>query len=219
MAILHAANVKFAVLGEMESCTGDSARRAGNEYLFYEMALANIQMLNDVKPPRILVTCPHCFHTIANEYPQFGGTFEVIHHTQFIDELVRSGRLHLTSTTTSNVTFHDPCYLGRQNKIFDAPRYALGAAGAAITEMAATREQSFCCGAGGAQFWKEEEEGHTRVSMHRYSDALATGADELAVSCPFCLRMFEDASQDVPDHQLPVKDIAEIVAAKLSHDT
>ena len=217
VAILHAANVKFAVLGEMESCTGDSARRAGNEYLFYEMALANIEMLNEVKPPRILVTCPHCFHTIANEYPQFGGTFEVIHHTQFIDELVRSGRLHLDAATTSNVTFHDPCYLGRQNKIFDAPRYALGAAGAAITEMTATREQSFCCGAGGAQFWKEEEEGHTRVSMHRYTDALATGADELAVSCPFCLRMFEDSSQEISDKQLPVKDIAEIVAANLSH--
>lgn len=216
VAILHAAQVKFAVLGEMESCTGDSARRAGNEYLFYEMAQANIETLNTVNPPRILVTCPHCYHTIGKEYPQFGGHYEVVHHTTFIDELVRSGRLRLESQPVSNVTFHDPCYLGRHNGIYDAPRFALGAAGAAVTEMPRARANSFCCGAGGAQFWKEEEHGTGQVNIARYNEAAATETEALAVGCPFCLRMLEDASQDEQSMAgPPVKDVAEIVAAQL----
>jgi len=216
VAILHAADVKFAVLGEMETCTGDSARRAGNEYLFYEMALANIETLNDVNPPRILVTCPHCFHTIAKEYPQFGGNFEVVHHIEFIDELLHSGRLNIEPQAVSNVTFHDPCYLGRHNDIYDAPRFALGAAGAAVTEMPRNQKNSFCCGAGGGQFWKEEEHGNERVNIVRYNEAAATRADTLAVGCPFCLRMLEDASQDEEAMAGPhVKDVAEIVAAQL----
>ncbi len=215
--VLHAAGVKFAVLGEAERCTGDTARRAGNEYLFAEMAKANIETLNEVNPPRILVTCPHCFHTIGKEYPQFGGNYNVVHHTTFINELVQAGRLKIGRTEHSNVTFHDPCYLGRHNGEYDAPRYALGAAGAAVTEMEHTRNNSFCCGAGGAQFWKEEEHGEARVNLTRYAEAKATGAEALAVGCPFCLRMFADASQDESMHGGPdVKDVVEIVAERLT---
>jgi Fe-S oxidoreductase len=214
--VLHAAGVKFAVLGDAESCTGDTARRAGNEYLFAEIAKANIETLNEVNPPRILVTCPHCYHTLGKEYPQFGGHYDVVHHTAFINELVQAGRLRLKSDDKSSVTFHDPCYLGRHNGVYDAPRYALGAAGAAVTEMEHTRNDSFCCGAGGAQFWKEEEHGDARVNLTRYAEAKAAGADGLAVGCPFCLRMFSDASQDESMHGGPdVKDVVEIVAERL----
>ncbi len=213
--ILHEAGVKFAVLGERESCTGDSARRAGNEYLFYEMALANIETLNDVNPPRILVTCPHCYHTIANEYPQFGGTYEVVHHTVFIDELIRQGRLKPRAAGTQRITYHDPCYLGRHNDIFDAPRATLDAAGGALTEMPRTRDNAFCCGAGGSQFWKEEEHGTARVNLTRYAEATITGADTLAVACPFCLRMFTDARQDEGDQGPEVKDVVEIMVENL----
>jgi Fe-S oxidoreductase len=214
--VLHAAGVKFAVLGERESCTGDAARRAGNEYLFAEMAKLNIETLHEVNPPRILTTCPHCFHTIGTEYPQFGGDFEVVHHTAFINELIRDGRLKLHTAQRTNVTFHDPCYLGRHNGLYDEPRYALGAAGAAVTEMLRSRNNSLCCGAGGAQFWKEEEHGSARVNLTRYAEAEATGADTLAVSCPFCIRMFDDASQvESAARVLAIKDVAEIVAEQL----
>jgi Fe-S oxidoreductase len=216
--VLHAAGVKFAVLGDMESCTGDTARRAGNEYLFYEMALANIETLNEVAPPRILATCPHCFHTLAKEYPQFGGNYDVIHHTAFIEELIEAGRLQLNiPITQTSVTFHDPCYLGRHNGVYDAPRHVLQqATGAPTNEMTMNRNNSFCCGAGGAQFWKEEEHGSARVNLTRYAQAAATGAQTMAVGCPFCIRMFADASQDESVHSGPqVKDVAEIVAENL----
>jgi Fe-S oxidoreductase len=214
--ILHAAGVKFAVLGERERCTGDTARRAGNEYLFYEMATANIETLNEVNPPRILVTCPHCYHTLAKEYPQFGGHYQVVHHTEFIAELIRAGRLRLPADGAPEVTFHDPCYLGRHNGIYDAPRDVLSAAGAALHEMPRARSKSFCCGAGGAQFWKEEEHGSARVNLTRYAEAKDTGAAVLATGCPFCLRMFADASQDAAGQGGPaVKDVAEIVAERL----
>ena len=215
--VLRAAGVKFAVLGEREACTGDAARRAGNEYLFYEMARANIETLNAVNPPRILTTCPHCLHTLGNEYPQFGGRYDVVHHTQYLQELMASGRLRVQAERKSHVAFHDPCYLGRHNGVYDAPRYALGAAGVAVAEMDRTRNDSFCCGAGGAQFWKEEEHGAARVSLTRYAEAAATGAPTLATGCPFCLRMFADARQDEsagaggPE----VRDVAEIIAAQM----
>ncbi|RPJ00666.1 MAG: (Fe-S)-binding protein [Chloroflexi bacterium] len=214
--VLNAAGVKFAVLGDAESCTGDTARRAGNEYLFYEMAKANIETLNEVHPPRILVTCPHCLHTIGKEYPQFGGNYDVVHHTTFLNELIQAGRLKLVGEGRTNVTFHDPCYLGRHNGEYDAPRYALGAAGAAVTEMERTRNSSFCCGAGGAQFWKEEEHGTARVNLTRYAEAKATGAETLATGCPFCMRMFADARQDESMNGGPeVKDVVEIIAERL----
>jgi Fe-S oxidoreductase len=217
--VLHAAGVKFAVLGEREGCTGDTARRAGNEYLFYELARTNIETLNEAKPPRVVVTCPHCYHTIGKEYPQFGGNYAVVHHTTFIEELFRSGRLKLKPGSPQVVTFHDPCYLGRHNGVYDAPRYALTGTGAVLREMPRARHNSFCCGAGGAQFWKEEEHGTTRVNLARYAEAAATGAGILAVGCPFCLRMLADASQAEGTQAGPqVKDVAEIVASNLRLD-
>jgi Fe-S oxidoreductase len=217
--VLHAAGVKFAVLGERESCTGDTARRAGNEYLFAEMAKANIDTLNEVKPPRIVVTCPHCYHTIGREYPQFGGHYAVVHHTAFIEELIRSGRLKLKPGDQQTVTFHDPCYLGRHNGVYDPPRYALTGTGAGLREMPRARRNSFCCGAGGAQFWKEEEHGMARVNLTRYAEASTTGAGTLIVGCPFCLRMFTDASQMEGARAGPqVKDVVEIVAENLGLD-
>ena len=165
--ILNASGVNYAVLGQNEQCTGDSARRAGNEYLFFELASANVEMLNEVKPPRIVTTCPHCLHTIKNEYPAFGGNYEVIHHTQLINELVGAGKIQMEVTEDDlKVTFHDPCYLGRHNKIVDAPRDALKNAGMVTVEMPRHGEKSFCCGAGGAQMWKEEEHGEANVNHH-----------------------------------------------------
>jgi len=215
--VLRAAGVKFAVLGELERCTGDTARRAGNEYLFFEMATANVETLNEVKPPRILVTCPHCFHTLAKEYPQFGGHYEVVHHTAYIQELINAGRLKVKTDGRANVTFHDPCYLGRHNGVYDAPRDVLQqTTGAPVIEMQRIRNDSFCCGAGGAQFWKEEEHGAARVNLTRYAEAKATGAQTLAVGCPFCMRMFTDASQDASGKGGPdVKDVVEIIAENL----
>jgi len=172
-------------------------------------------MLNEVNPPRILVTCPHCYHTLAKEYPQFGGHYQVVHHTEFIAELIGSGRLRLPADGAQRVTFHDPCYLGRHNGVYDAPRDVLSAAGAALREMPRARSKSFCCGAGGAQFWKEEEHGDARVNLARYAEAQGTGAEVLATGCPFCLRMFADARQDAGESGPAVKDVAEIVAERL----
>ncbi len=212
--VMKAAGVNFAVLGERESCTGDSARRAGNEYLFFEMASQNIETLNEVQPKRIVTTCPHCMHTIANEYPQYGGHYEVIHHTQLLNELIAAGKIAPKLDGTSQLTFHDPCYLGRHQGEFDAPRDVLRQSGGALTEMERSRNLSFCCGAGGAQMWKEEEHGLEAVNMNRYNEAVNTGADAIAVGCPFCLTMLTDASKQA-DKALPVKDIVEIVAEAL----
>ena len=213
--ILNAAGVNYAVLGQNEQCTGDSARRAGNEYLFFELAMANVEMLNEVKPPRIVTTCPHCLHTIKNEYPAFGGEYEVIHHTQLINELVGAGKIQMNLEGDSmQVTFHDPCYLGRHNKIVDAPRKSLKNAGLVTVEMPRHGLKSFCCGAGGAQMWKEEEHGDTNVNITRFKEAKATGAKTLAVGCPFCMTMLNDASK-ADGEEVAVKDVAEIVAEKL----
>jgi len=213
--ILNASGLSYAVLGQNEQCTGDSARRAGNEYLFFELALANVEMLNEVKPPRIVTTCPHCLHTIKNEYPAFGGEYEVIHHTQLINELVGAGVIKMNLEGDSmQVTFHDPCYLGRQNKIVDAPRDSLKNAGMITIEMPRNGEKSFCCGAGGAQMWKEEEEGKAGVNITRFKEAKATGAKTLAVGCPFCMTMLNDAST-ADGGEVAVKDVAEIVAERL----
>jgi len=163
---------------------------------------------------RIVVTCPHCLHTLQNEYGDFGGQYELIHHTALIAELQAAGRLKLDSGKESNVTFHDPCYLGRQNGVFDAPREALAAAGAAVTELPRNRKQSFCCGAGGAQMWKEEEPGQMRVSANRFAEAQATGRDTLAVGCPFCMIMLTEAASTAGS-PMQVRDVAEIVAEHL----
>jgi Fe-S oxidoreductase len=209
--ILKVAGVSYAVLGEMEQCTGDSARRAGNEFLFNEMALANVEMLNEVKPKRIVTTCPHCLHTLQNEYPAFGGNYQVVHHTQLINELVAAGKLVLKGEESGKTTFHDPCYLGRQNGVVSAPRQALAQAGSQLVEMPRHGRKSFCCGAGGAQMWKEEEEGDGRVNARRFQEALATGAETLAVGCPFCMVMLNDAKKDA-NAAIEVLDVAEVVA-------
>jgi len=213
--ILNAAGVNYAVLGKNEACTGDSARRAGREDIFFGLATQNVEILNEVAPKRIVTTCPHCLHTIKNEYPAFGGNYTVIHHTQLINELVGTGKINLEVTSDQFiVTFHDPCYLGRHNKEFDAPRNALKSAGVTTIEMPRHRAKSFCCGAGGAQMWKEEEDGTARVNSTRFAEAKATGAGMVAVGCPFCLTMMNDASKADGD-SMQVKDVAELVAERL----
>ena len=213
--ILNAAGVNFAVLGRNEQCTGDSARRAGREDIFFGLASANVEILNEINPKRIVTTCPHCLHTIKNEYPAFGGNYEIVHHTQFINELVGAGKIQLSVDSDQyKVTFHDPCYLGRHNQIYEAPREALKAAGALTIEMPRNTSKSFCCGAGGAQMWKEEEPGNMRVNEARYKEAKETGADTVAVGCPFCMTMLSDASK-ADGGTVQVKDVAELVAEQM----
>ncbi len=212
--ILHAADVNFSVLGNLEKCTGDSARRAGNEYLFSMMAEENVAILNNKNVKKIVTTCPHCLHTLKNEYPQFGGHYEVVHHSQFIEQLVREKKIAFASTMPERITYHDPCYLGRHNRIFDAPRADLRSAGLDIVEMNRSGVDSFCCGAGGAQMWKEEEPGDEDVRKNRYIEAGETGASVLATGCPFCMTMLGDAGKEM-DSELPVRDIAEILADRL----
>jgi Fe-S oxidoreductase len=215
--LFNAAGVDWAVLGKAEKCTGDTARRTGNEYLFAQMAAENVVALDEVKPRVIVTTCPHCFHTIANEYPQFGGHYVVKHHTDYIDELIREGKLKLTPKGDATVTYHDPCYLGRHNGIFDAPRALIQSTGARLTEPGRTRSNSFCCGAGGGQFWKEEEKGHERVATNRYRELKQTGAKIVATGCPFCMRMItEETAKEEPETAMEVLDIAEIVARNLA---
>ncbi len=222
--ILNHAGVDYAVLGQRETCTGDSARRAGNEYLFFELATGNVEMFNEIKPQKIITTCPHCLHTIKNEYPAFGGEFQVVHHTQLIDELISSGDLALEAGSWKvdgenyqppTLTFHDPCFLGRQNDILIEPRDVLTNIEARLIEMPRNKTQSFCCGAGGSQMWKEEEHGEEGVNTNRFREAQNTHADILAVGCPFCMVMMNDASKDAAS-EMQVLDIAEIVAARLS---
>ncbi|MGB7093074.1 MAG: heterodisulfide reductase-related iron-sulfur binding cluster [Anaerolineales bacterium] len=208
--ILNTAGVNYAVLGEQEQCTGDSARRAGNEFLFNEMAMANVELLNEVAPKRIVTTCPHCLHTISNEYPAFGGNYHVIHHSQLINELIEEGRLNLEPAENQTLVFHDPCYLGRQNDIFNEPRQVLARTQSNILELSRSGRKSFCCGAGGAQMWKEEAEGMGRVSAERFREAQKTNADLLAVGCPFCMVMLNDAKNE-SDSDMEILDIAEIV--------
>lgn len=215
--VLQSAGVNFAVLGQMESCTGDAARRSGNEALFFQLATQNSEVINEVmgeQKRRIVTTCPHCLHTIKNEYPDFGARYEVVHHTQLINELTGQGKLKFDAQKALAVAFHDPCYLGRHNGILDEPRAALHRAGATITELPRHGRQSFCCGAGGAQMWKEEEHGEERVSANRFREAQATGKGTLAVGCPFCMIMLSDAATGEKS-EMKVRDVAEIVAESL----
>jgi len=210
--LLNGAGVNFAVLGDQERCTGDSARRSGNEYLFYELAQENVQRLNEVAPKRIVTTCPHCLHTLKNEYPAFGGEYDVIHHTQLLEELISSGQLDLERMNhTETITFHDPCFLGRQNGVLEPPRNTLIQIGMDIQELDRSGSNSFCCGAGGGQMWKEEEQGDERVSANRLREAVDSGADTLAVGCPFCMIMLNDAANASGD-SIKVQDIVEILA-------
>ena len=215
--VLNATGVNYAILGEVEQCTGDSARRSGNEALFYEMAVGNIEILNEFEADkrRIVTTCPHCLQTLGKEYYQYGGNYEVIHHTQLLSELTAARKLSVTSAPgVDTITFHDPCYLGRQNGIINEPRDLLDGMGLARVEMPRYGEHSFCCGAGGAQMWKEEEHGAEAVNEARYQEAAATGASTIAVGCPFCLTMMTDAAK-AADDGVQVKDVVEIMAEQL----
>ena len=212
--ILNESNVNFAVLGEHEQCTGDSARRAGNEFLFNEIAIANVDMLNQVAPGRIVTSCPHCFHTLKNEYPAFGGQYKVVHHTQLIQEFLIDGSVIINHSNNKKVTFHDPCYLGRQNGILNEPREIIHSMQENFVELPRHGRKSFCCGAGGAQMWKEEEHGEESVSINRFREAESSGVDILAVACPFCLIMLTDAKKD-SNSQIEVLDTAEIISAAL----
>jgi Fe-S oxidoreductase len=211
--ILQEAGVSFAVLGEEEMCTGDSARRAGNEYLFYEMALGNIETLNGAgaDKKKIVTSCPHCFTTIGKEYEEMGGVYETYHHTQLIADLIGRGKLRLNGAQLEKVTFHDPCYLGRHNGIVAEPRTALAKAGMTLLEMERSGTDSFCCGAGGAQMWKEEEHGAAAVNLTRYAEARRTDAETLAVACPFCATMMHDANNE-EGAPMKVRDVADVVA-------
>ena len=222
-SILDHAGINYAILGRGEKCTGDPARRAGNEYLYYQLATENVMTLNEVlidetldetKKKRVVTTCPHCFNALLNDYPQLGGDYDVVHHTQLIEELMGAGRLPPLDLS-GNVTYHDPCYLGRHNGEYDAPRNILQTGGLSLTEMPRNRNNSFCCGAGGAQFWKEEEPGRERVSENRYREAKATGAQKVATGCPFCKVMLQSSDSAETEGAPEVMDVAQIVADRL----
>jgi len=189
--LLHEAGVSFAILGDGETCTGDPARRIGNEFIFQMQAQSNVETLREAGVKKIVATCPHCFNTLANEYPQLGGVFEVVHHTQLLAQLVKDGKLTPVQPVDGGLTYHDPCYLGRHNRVFTPPREVLGAATSAVTEMPRNSERSFCCGAGGARMWMEERIGKG-INTERVEEALATGAGTVAVGCPFCMTMLSD---------------------------
>ncbi len=217
--MLHRAGVAFAILGPRESCTGDPARRMGNEYLFQEMAKSNIATLNEVGAKKIVASCPHCFNTIKNEYPALGGDYEVIHHAELLSHLVATGRLVPGVAYQGTVTYHDPCYLGRHNRIFDEPRNVLDAIeGVTTVEMGRCRERGFCCGAGGARMWMEENIGR-RVNMDRTHEALGTGADVISTACPFCMIMLDDAVKaNGKADEVSVLDISQLVERSLDGD-
>lgn len=207
--LLHTAGVSFAVLGEGESCTGDPARRAGNEVLFQMLAAQNIEILNELEATKIVVSCAHCFNAIGREYPEFGGHYEVVHHTQLLNRLVREGKLRLAPPPAGTVTYHDPCYLGRHNQIYAPPRELLDAMGLDVKEMPRNRAQAMCCGAGGAHAWMEEKIG-SRISEVRAGEAAATGAETVATACPFCTQMLADGSAANQD-DLQVRDVATLM--------
>jgi Fe-S oxidoreductase len=213
--ILEAVQIKFAVLGTEETCTGDPARRAGNEFLFQMQAMSNIQVLNGYGIKKIVTACPHCFNTIKNEYPELGGIYEVIHHSEFLQQLINDGKIKLEggSFKGKKITYHDSCYLGRANNVYEAPRTVLEALDADLVEMKRCRTTGLCCGAGGAQMFKEAEKGKKEINIERTEEALATGASTIAVACPFCMTMMSDGVKNKErEADVKVKDLAELIA-------
>lgn len=219
VSILDKVNVNYAILGKEEMCTGDPVRRAGNEFMFQMMAYQNIQILNNYGIKKIVTACPHCFNTIKNEYPQLGGTYEVVHHTVFLQQLIDEGKIKLKeggSFKGKRITYHDSCYLGRANGIYEAPRKVLEALDAELVEMKRCRSNGLCCGAGGAQMFKEEEKGTIRINIDRSAEAIGTGAEVIASACPFCNTMMTDGVKlaEKEDH-VKVMDVAELIAQSM----
>jgi Fe-S oxidoreductase len=216
-AILNKVEISFAILGKEEMCTGDPARRAGNEFLFQMMAYQNIQTLNNYGIKKIVTACPHCFNIIKNEYPELGGNYEVVHHSSFLQQLIDEGRIKLKdgdSFKGKRITYHDSCYLGRGNNIYEAPRKVLEALDAELVEMKRCGKNGFCCGAGGAQMFKEEEPGKIRVNLERVNEAVLTGSNIIAAACPFCNTMLTDGVKaGDKENEVQVLDIAELIAA------
>lgn len=214
--ILNKVGVNFAVLGPEETCTGDPARRAGNEFLFQMQAMANIQVLNGYEIKKIVTACPHCFNTLKNEYPELGGTYEVIHHSQFLQDLINEGKVTLQGGGEfkgRRITYHDSCFLGRANNVYSAPRQVLEALDAELVEMKRCKTKGLCCGAGGAQMFKDAEEGNKEINIERTEEALETKADTIAVACPFCMTMMSDGIKNKEkEDSVKVKDLAELIA-------
>jgi Fe-S oxidoreductase len=216
--ILHAANLKFAILGSEEACTGDPAKRAGNEFLFQMLAMQNIATLQAYEVKKIVTACPHCFNTLKNEYPELGGNFEVLHHTTLINQLLQSGKISIEGGAFKGqrITYHDSCYLGRANDIYEAPREIIEKLDAALVEMKRSKANGLCCGAGGAQMFKEAENGKKEVNIERADDMLEANPAVVAAACPFCMTMLRDGVKHHNQEQaIEVKDIAELVASAM----
>jgi len=212
--LLNKAEVSFGVLGTEESCTGDPAKRAGNEFLFQMQAVSNIEVLNTYNIKKIVTTCPHCFNTIKNEYPSLGGSYDVIHHTQLLDQLIKDGRIKVEKDLYKGkkITFHDPCYLGRANKEYTAPRSLINSVKADLKEMKSCKEKALCCGAGGAQMFKESEKGNQEINIKRTKQAINTNAKIIAAGCPFCNTMLSDGIKSESENiDVKVMDISEII--------
>lgn len=219
VTILDKVAIKYAILGKEEMCTGDPARRAGNEFMFQMMAYQNIQLLDGYGIKKIVTACPHCFNIFKNEYPALGGTYEVIHHAVLLQQLIDDGKIKMMeggSFKGKKITYHDSCYLGRGNDIYEAPRKVLESLDAELVEMKRCKSNGLCCGAGGAQMFKEEEKGKERINFERSNEALATGATIIAAACPFCNTMLTDGVKNSEkENEVAVLDIAELVAASM----
>lgn len=220
VSILEKTGIKFAILGKEEMCTGDPARRAGNEFMFQMMAYQNIQVLNGYGIKKVVTACPHCFNILKNEYPELGGHYEVIHHATFLQQLINEGKITMKEGGEfkgKKITYHDSCYLGRANDIYEAPRQVLEALDAELIEMKRCGSNGLCCGAGGAQMFKEEEKGDVRINSERTREAIATGAGIIASNCPFCLTMLSDGVKvHEKEEEVKVLDIAEMIAASMN---
>ena len=214
--ILNKSSVSFAVLGTEESCTGDPAKRAGNEFLFQMQAMTNIEVMNGYEVKKVVTACPHCFNTIKNEYPGLGGTYEVVHHTQFLRQLLEEGKISLEGGKFKGkrITYHDPCYLGRANQVYEAPRELIRKLDAELVEMKSCKQRGLCCGAGGAQMFKESEKGDKDVNIARTEEALEVQPEIIAAACPFCNTMMSDGVKNKEkEASIAVMDIAELIAS------
>ena len=215
--ILNNLKIDYAILGNEEGCTGDPARRPGNEYLYQMQALNNISTLKKYNIKKIVTTCPHCFNTLKNEYPELGGNYDVIHHTEFLNELIENGKI-ITKKISQKVTYHDSCYLGRGNKIYEAPRKIIQSISNNLFEMKRSKEKGLCCGAGGAQIFKESENGSAEINIERINEVESSTAETVISACPFCLTMINDGIKEKElDSKIKVKDIIEFLEENMNH--